>query len=168
MTRIIGRGRLQSAAKAPPDFSSVQADLFQRLEVPATEAAGQAEDLDLGPELVGAINSALRHARNDLRMKREAVVAAMNKLLPDAKPITVRQLNCWTATSKEFHEFPARYLAAFCVATDCEEPLRVLARALSFDLVDARERMAKELGQTFIQSAQLKRRQRELRQKLGG
>lgn len=149
------KGRGASLAGATAGFSSDQADLFQQLAEPATPTAPA--DLDLGPELLGAIHTALRLARGK-GISRERVVDAMNRLLPELdRKITLRQLNAWTATSKEFHEFPARYLPAFCVATDCDLPQRVLAQAVGLDLVDARESAAKALGETQIQIGRLRR-----------
>jgi hypothetical protein len=147
-------------------LSSDQADLFQRLEQPAR--VSPEADMDLGPELLGAINTALREARAR-GLSRERVVDEMNRVLPNStKRITVRQLNAWTAQSKEFHEFPARYLPAFCVATDCDLPQRVLAQAIGADLVDVRESAALRLGQSLIESARLKREQNTLKRTLGG
>lgn len=123
-------------------------------------------DLDIGAELLGAVSTALRLARVD-GMSRERVVDAMNALLPEQDTqITLRQLNCWTARSKEFHEFPARWLPAFCAATGCDLPLRVLAQAIQRDLLDARGLAAAQLGETRIQSARLRRQAQALEKQL--
>ena len=45
------------------DFSSVQADLFQRLAEQDALEAQAAQDLDIGPELLGAVNQAIREAK---------------------------------------------------------------------------------------------------------
>lgn len=124
-------------------------------------------DLDIHFELLGAINTALRQARSD-GMSRQRIVDAMNTLLPEMQhPITLRQLNAWTAASKEYSEFPARYLPAFCAATDCELPVRVLAQAITHELVDACEFAAKQLGETQIEAARLRRAARALERQLG-
>ncbi|HVT35744.1 MAG TPA: hypothetical protein VHE37_09170 [Nevskiaceae bacterium] len=144
-------------------FSSAQGDFFQRLE----EAPPTAADLDIGLELLGAINTAIREAKGR-GMSRDRIVERMNDLLPDApKQITKRQLDAWTAQSKEHHEFPARYLPAFCAATDCELPLRVLAQAIGRELVHARDLAAKRLGENIIERARLKREERDLARQLG-
>lgn len=146
------------------NFAGDQADLFQQLAAAPAPAA----DLDLHYELLGAINKALRQARQH-GLTRERVADRMNDLLPDLeRAITVRQLYAWTATSKEYSEFPARYLPAFCAAVDCDLPLRVLAQALGADLVDARELAAKRLGETQIEAARLRREARSILERLGG
>lgn len=146
-----------SLAKRPRKFHPNQGDLFQRLEQPAVIGRANAPDLQIGPELLGALNTALRHARS-LGYGRERVVDRMNQALPGMhKPITLRQLNSWTAESKEYHEFPLRYLAALGWATECEEPLRVVARSLGFDLVDAREAAAKRLGEAHLEAVRARR-----------
>lgn len=153
----------RSREKARRDFSSDQPDLFLSLDDSPVPPA----DLDLGPELLGAIHSALRAARSR-GLSRERVVDRMNALLPDiARPITLRQLNAWTAQSKEFSEFPARYLAAFCAATESDLPLHVLAQALHLELIDARASVARRLGECRIEEARLRREQRELSRRLG-
>jgi hypothetical protein len=149
------------------NFSTVQRELFQQLDEPTIPAAvGQPVDLDIHLELLGAISSAIRDAKRR-GLSRERIVDRMNEVLPDSG-ITVRQLNAWTAQSKEWREFPARYLVAFCFAAECDLPLRIMANALGFDLADRREQVAKELGESLIASARLKRQQSELRQRLGG
>lgn len=154
-------------AKRQQNSSSVQADLFQQLERPALESA-ESLDLDLAPELLGAVNTALREARQN-GLSRERIVERMNASLPDLeRPVTLRQLNSWTAKSKEFHEFPARYLPAFCQATGSTQPLRVLINALGFDLADLRDQAAIRLGENLITSAQLSRERRDLTKTLGG
>ena len=140
-----------------------QPDLFQSLQQDPQPPA----DLDLQQELLGAITHVIRDARSR-GLGRERIVDRMNALLPDLeKPLTLRQLNSWTAVSKEYSEFPARYLPAFCVATDSDLPLRVLAQSISRDLVDARESLAKQLGETQIQRARLARQERDIKRQLG-
>ena len=86
----------------------------------------------------------------------------------DGRVVTKRQLDAWTAQSKEFHELPARCLPALCWATGSDAPLRLLAQALGYELVDAREAAAKRLGEMQIEMARLKREQGVLVKHLGG
>lgn len=162
------RTRGASPANAGRLFSPEQPDLFGRLEAP-TIVAGTAVDLDIHFELLGALNTAIRHAR--VRgLSRPRIVDGMNRLLPELqKPLTLRQINCWTAASQlEQHPFPTRYLPAFCRVVDDEGPLRVLAETLGFALVDARDLEAKRLGEDLIKSAQLRRQIHQRQKKLGG
>lgn len=162
-------GRRASPAKVARDFSGDQSDLFGALETPTLQAA-RTVDLDIHYELLGAVNKAIRHARAELEMSREDIVETMNRLLPELdKPITLRQLNSWTAASKvEQHPFPLRFISAFCKATDCVEPLRIVVSVIGFALVDARDLEAKQLGEELIQVARLKRTIRQRQTRLGG
>ena len=162
--------RRRSRAKSRRDFSGDQPDLFQQLDaqpVPDPESIGDPVDLDMRMELLGAISTALRQARSR-GLSRERVIERMNLLLPDLeRPLTVRQLNSWCATSREHHPFPAWALPAFCAAVGNDLPLRVLAQAIDLDLIDAREAVAKRLGESRIEEARLRREQRELSRRLG-
>lgn len=150
------------------NFSGDQGDLFKRLEAEPEPGA----DLDIHFELLGAITACLREARGR-GLSRERIVERMNELLPEAAhddgrpPVTKRQLDAWTANSKEYSEFPARFLPAFCVAVDSAFPLAVLAGAIGRELVDAREAQAKRLGEAQIDAARLKREARQLLKILG-
>lgn len=155
-------------AKRAQNFSGIQADLFQRLAERDALEAQNAQDLDIGPELLGALNLAIREAKKR-GLSRGRIVERMNICLPDTdREITERQLNSWTAASKEYHEFPARYLPAFCWATSSIAPLLVLARAIGHDLVDSRDQQALELGQKMVQHAQLARGINQLKRELEG
>lgn len=153
-----------SLAKRRERFSANQGDLFRRLETEPVPGA----DLDVNFELLGAVTACLREARNR-GLSRERVVDRMNALLPEAdRPITKRQIDCWTANSKEYSEFPARYIPAFCAAVDSPLPILVLARAIGRELVDAREAQAKRLGEAQVEAARLKREALRLVKELGG
>lgn len=154
--------------KTNKSFTSNQADIFQQLAQETALEAATAIDLDIGPEMQGAINFGIRESKKH-GLSRERIVERMNLCLPDLeKPITLRQLNAWTAQSKEFSEFPARYLPAFSWACGCTLTIQVLAQAVNHDLVDRREKMALELGQTLVQSANLTRKANEIKKQLTG
>jgi hypothetical protein len=160
------RRRSPSSAGNNPRFTGIQGDFFQQLEAEAEVPAGA--DLDYHFQLLGAVKTAIAHART-LGLKREGIVERMNRLLPELdRPITLRQLNSWTAASKEYSEFPARFLPAFCVVTECSEPLRVLAGGIGMDLIDARERAFKRLGEIDIEVGRAKREQAQIKRTLGG
>lgn len=155
-------------AKRGQNSSSIQPDLFQQLAEQDALEALSAQDLDIGPELMGALNLAIREAKKR-GWSRERLVERMNICLPDIeRPITLRQLNAWTAQSKEYHEFPARYLPAFCWATGSIVPLLVLAQAIGHDLVDARDQAALALGQKLVAQAQISRDINQLKRTLEG
>ena len=157
-------------AKNQQNFSSVQSELFQQLEQPNCEIEfDECADLDYQAELRGALATALKLARRR-GMSRELVVDEMNRLLPELpanKRITKRKLDSWLATSKEDHEFPARFIGAFCAATKCDLPLRIMAHSIRMDLSDPRELMAQEYGEIEIKRALLARQARVLKSRLG-
>lgn len=155
-------------AKRGQNFSSIQPDLFQQLAEQDALEALSAHDLDIGPELMGALNLAIREAKKR-GLSRERIVERTNMCLPDIeKKITLRQLNAWTAQSKEYHEFPARYLPAFCWATGSIVPLLVLAQAIGHELVDSRDQAALALGQKLVAQAQISRDINQLKRTLEG
>jgi hypothetical protein len=160
--------RLRSPANGRDSFASIQGDLFQRLQEPAGLDNKNVGDMDVHHEFLGAVHAALKEARA-LGYSRERVVDRMNQALPELpKPITLRQLYCWTASSKEYHEMPARFVPAFCWACGSDDPLRVLAGAIGMNLVDAREAIAKRLGETQIEIARKRREAAPLAKSLGG
>lgn len=142
--------------------------MFQQLETPVLEQeADNAPDLDIQPELMGAVNTAIRLAKQS-GYSRDRIIERMNQCLADSsEKVTKRQLNAWTAASKEFHNMPARYIPAFCWATQCELPLKVLAQSLLLDLVDGRDQLVLQLGQNALQAAQISRQSRGIKTLLG-
>lgn len=156
-------------AKTKPKMTSDrQWELFEALSDRAVIGNSNATDLDIHFELMGACHEALKHART-LGYSRERVVDRLNQALPERqKSITLRQLNSWMAESREYHDLPARVLAAFCWATQSDLPLRVAPTACGYGLVDARENAARQLGEHQIQIARLKREVADLTKTLRG
>jgi hypothetical protein len=155
-------------AKTRKSFTPIQPDLFQQLAEKTALEALTAQDLDIELELMGAVTHAIREAKKTGH-SRERIVERMNLCLPDAdERITLRQLNAWTAASKEHHQFPARYIPAFCWATQCLQPLLILAQCIGYDLVDHRDQIAAELGNKQVVVARTQREIRQLRGMLGG
>jgi|GEM_PF-3006629 len=153
-------------ANSARSFTADQPDFFQQLldrPTPPTEGV----DLDIGAELLGALAGALRRARRR-GMSRERLVDKMNARLPKSgRPITLRRLNAWLATSKEAHDIPARYLPALCAALGDHEVLGLIAGALGLALVDARDLDALRLGEVAVARARLGREARALSKALG-
>ena len=142
-----------------------QPDLFQCLSEPTIDPEN-AQDLDIQNEMIGALTKAIRDAKH-YGMSRERIVERMNLCLPELhKPLTLRQLNGWTARSQESRDFPARYLPAFCWATNSILPLLVLAQSIDHDLVDRRDQLALEFGQKMVERARLNRDVNELKKYL--
>jgi len=152
-------------------FTDKQSDIFQQLETPPEEAAfTDGVDLDNVMELRGAMATALKNARRR-GITRERVVEEMNRFLPELpkhKRITLRKINAWMAASQEDKEFPARFISAFCAATQCNLPARVIAQTINMDISDPRELMAQEFGEIEIQRAILAKRATQLKNSIGG
>lgn len=147
---------------------TVQPDLFQRLiDHEPDYLAANAPDLDIEQEFMGAIKYALRLAKKN-GLSRERIVDRMNLCLPEPLYVTKRQLDAWCAESKEYHHFPAIYLGAFIWATNGTiTPLSVIAHALDMHLLDERQHIASELGNSMMVQVQASTTQRELKKKLG-
>lgn len=164
MTVVSHNARGRSRTKSAQSFSSTQGDLFSSTDRLAEPQ--QFCELDIGIELLGALKQSLRLARQR-GVTVERVADAMNALLPKEKHVTSRQLYAWCAESREQHRFPAEYIPAFCVATQCDATLRLLANAIDLDLVDEREQAYRQLGANLMERTRLAREQREISKKLG-
>ncbi len=169
MSRVSHNTKNRSLPKGRRSFSSDQAELFpSHLAAPNRLDSPNAGNLDIHHELIGACAAALKAAR-ERTWGRDRVVDRMNEALPETeRPITLRKLNSWMADSKEFHDFPVRYLPAFCWATGSDEPLRVLAHALGLALVDERELAVQRLGDLQVQGFRQRRETAALLKTLGG
>ncbi len=100
-----------------------QMSLLDLLQQERAEREAQAPGrLNLSARLQAAIREAIRRAPKS----REAIADEMAHLT--GQPVTVHQVNNWTAESHP-HRIPAELLPAFCEATGCIEPLRILAEA---------------------------------------
>lgn len=151
----------------PREIYGEQGHLFEFLAEPAVIGRKNAPALDIGPELLGALNQSIREAREQ-GWSRDHIADRMTLALGGEITVNVRQLNSWTAASREQHRFPLEYLAAFCWATSSTHPLEVVMRALGLELVDAREAAAKRLGEMQIEQARLRRESAALTKRLGG
>lgn len=133
------------------------------LDIP--EHDGNAPDLDIQFEQRGAIAHAIKHAKRR-GWGREQIIDRMNLCLPDLpKKLTLRQLNAWTADSKEFSEFPARFIPAFCWATHCWLPIETGPHSLGFVLADRDDAEALELGRLQLAEADIRNRKRAIQRR---
>jgi len=73
------------------------------------------------------LRRALNQAIKGCPLSRWQIAGQMSDLLD--QEISKYMIDAWTAESKDGHRFPAEYLPAFCQATGCQEPLRILAEA---------------------------------------
>lgn len=155
-------------AKTKQSFTGNQVDIFQQLAKEDALEAATAVDMNIEQEFIGALNYCIRAAKNK-GLSRERIVERMNLCLQNRnRAVTLRQLNAWTAASKEYSDFPGWMLPAFCWACSGDLTIQVLAQTIGRDLVDKREQIALELGQTLVQSANLTRKANDLKKQLTG
>lgn len=150
--------------------TSNQGDFFQRLsDHEPAYLADNAPDLNIKDELRVAMKYCLRQSRKH-GLSRDHIVERMNLCLPGLnKPITLRMLDGWMATSAEDRPMPAEYLPAFIWATrGIVSPIEVLTEVLGLHLIDEAEQIAAELGKTLVDERRAKNRRRLLQIKLGG
>lgn len=107
---------------------------------------------------------ALTEALKGCPFTRYEAAARMSELL--GVEVTKTQLDSWTAESKEYHRFPAEYLAAFCKVTGSLEPLRIMAELLQCYVIESEEALLAELGKIDQARKELARRERAIRQYL--
>ncbi len=149
------------------NMTAFQPDFFQQ-HLSTVIHDENAPDLDIKMELLGAINYALRTARQN-GISRERVVDRMNLCITDkAEQITVRKLNGWTAQSAEDRDMPAKYLPAFMWATlGVTDPLRVIVTAIGMGIANGEDQQAAELGYTLLTQADARQKQTRLKKQFG-
>ena len=94
-------------------------------------------------------------------MSREEIAGRMAVEL--GAPVTVAQLNAWTAESKGgTHRFPASYLPAFCAAAGSVAPLALLVEAAGGWCATRTDRLRAERWGVEERKRDLKRQERML------
>lgn len=118
-----------------------QASLFDILKnyKEASTGSAAAGSFDIDRQLRAAISEALKHSP----LSRWQVAARMSELT--GNEITKAMLDSWTAESKEDHRFPAIFLPAFCEATGCSEPLRLLGKLVGVFVLPGPEALRAEI-----------------------
>lgn len=113
---------------------------------PTTEGS-----LAVGTRLERALSEAIRKSG----LSRWEVAGRMSHLL--GQEVTKFMLDAWTAESKDGHRFPASFLPAFCAATGCHEPLRLLAEAAGVFCLPGPEALRAEIQRLDEESKRLHR-----------
>lgn len=113
-------------------------DMF-RDPIPDTRPGG----LAMGEEVRGLLVDAIRDAR-DKGLSRERIADGMTRVI--GEPVTVDQLNTWTATSKRGWRFPLEYLAAFAAVTGDTSLLGRVCERLGGMYLPAREAIVAKIG----------------------
>jgi len=155
-----------SVVKRAQKITTNQLDLYQQADDDEF-APENAPDLDINQQMLGAYDTAIKLAKR-LGLSRARIVERINLCLPELeRPLTLRQLNSWTAASQEYKEMPARYLPAFCWATTCDMPLHVMANSMALTCANADDQAALELGRLELSAAAITAQRRILKQQRG-
>ena len=117
----------------------------------------QPGSFNIANQLRGEISEGLRRSGTS----RFEVAARMSELC--GVEISKSQLDSWTAESKEYHRFPAEYLAAFCHVTGYVEPLRVMAQMVRCYLLESKDALMAELGKIDQTKRELSKREKAVR-----
>ena len=92
---------------------------------------------------------------------RWEVAGRMSELT--GQEITKSMLDSWTAESKEGHRFPAIFLPAFCEATGCSEPLKLLGKLVGVFVMPGPEALRAEIQRI---EEEINKKQNEKRKRL--
>jgi hypothetical protein len=98
-----------------------------------------AGSFDIDRQLRGVVSEALKHCP----LSRWQVAGRMSELT--GVEITKAMLDSWTAESKENHRFPAIFLPAFCEATGCNEPLKMMGKLVGMFIMPGPEALRAEI-----------------------
>ena len=125
---------------------SLTLELF---DVP-TPAAPLAGGLDLDAAIRAALCDEIKHSDHD----RHGVAAEMSRLT--GRHITKPMLDAYTGESRDDHNFPLRYAAAFEVATGSYCLTQLLAKQRGCKVLVGEEALLAELGRLEQMEAELK------------
>ena len=112
------------------------------------------------------LRAALGNALKDADLDRWAIAAEMSRLT--GRDISKYMLDAYTAESRQDHNFPFRYAAAFEVATESHCLTYLLAKARGCEVLVGEESLLAELGRIEKKEADLKRRKAALKRHLKG
>jgi hypothetical protein len=117
-----------------------QASLFDVLKKYQEEHMSRpAGSFDIDRQLRGTVSEALKHCP----LSRWQVAGRMSELT--GYEITKAMLDSWTAESKEDHRFPAIFLPAFCEATGCIDPLKMMGKLVGMFILPGPEALRAEI-----------------------
>jgi len=128
-------------------------DLF---EVPTPQAAATG-NLDLDVPLREALSDALRHSE----INRHQVAAEMSRLT--GRDISKYMLDAYTAESREAHNFPMRYAAAFEHVTNSYALTNLLAKARGCKVLVGEDALLAEFGRIEQMEFELKKQKNALK-----
>jgi hypothetical protein len=147
------------AATASPVNSSLD---FSETPLFAGISAAIPGGLDDASVVRGVLVDSIRRCTRS----REQIAEAMSFAL--GQEITVRQLNAWTAESREDYRFPAEFDRAFSFATGDDRLLRCRAELAGYKLITKDEADLLELGRQYLIRKRAAQKVEELEHKLQG
>ena len=148
-----------SKGKKRSDIDDRQLSLFDLL---LQEREDRQEDRSL---VVGSLNirctlrSALSAAIQKCSLSRYEIAGRMSALMD--QEISKFMIDAWLAESKEGHRFPAEHLPAFCEATGCHEPLRILAEKAGMFALPGPEALRAEIQRLDEETKKLGKEKRK-------
>lgn len=90
-----------------------------------------------------AFREAISEALKRCPRSRWEVAGRMSELT--GTDISKSMLDSWTSEAKESHRFPAIFLPAFCEASGCSEPLKILGRLVGVFVLPGPEALRAEI-----------------------
>jgi hypothetical protein len=97
---------------------------------------------------------------------RDQIAEAMTFAL--GREITTRQLNAWTAESREDYRFPSEFDRAFCFATGDDRLLRCRAELAGYKVISTEESDLLELGRNYLIHKRAAEKMAQLERQLQG
>lgn len=82
--------------------------------------------------------------------------------------VTVRQINGWTAESRDDYRFPAEYDRAFCYTTGDDRLLKCRAELAGYRVITSDEAQILELGRLYLVSQKAAEKVALLEKRLSG
>ena len=122
---------------------------------PTSQLAG---GLDLDGALRAAICDAIKHCDLD----RHGVAAEMSRLT--GRPVSKAMIDAYTGESRDDHNFPFRYAAAFELATGSYCLTQLLAKMRGCKVLVGEEALLAELGRLEHMEAELRSQKQALKQ----
>lgn len=80
----------------------------------------------------------------------------------NARAISEDTLHKWLSPSDESHPPSIHAVLAFCVATGSEAPLRAMLHSVGLDIMTARDRTLRDIGEVETQAKALRKRRLQL------
>jgi len=162
-----------SKSRRSPDTDARQLEIDFEAMLQAAEAARALQvpgGYAIDRQFVGLLNEAMRRALVAGK-KAEAVAAGMRALLgygQHDRCCSIHMLRNYLGESfdKQPYRLPAAWLAAFCAATEDDEPLRYLARVRGYELVPAEVLALAKIGEIRVRRNELTTEERQWMKRL--